>query len=558
MPKSRLIKVYAAILAALMGTLVGFAAAPGKSPSDYQTHITPILSRYCFACHGGGKHKGDLALDKWANDSEALTDSKTWALILQKLQAREMPPESKPQPAEKERQVLLSWIEKTVLRCHCDHPDPGRVTLRRLNRAEYNNTIRDLFGAEIKPAADFPVDDSGYGFDNIGDALSMPPVLFEKYLASAEQVLKVVLGPTRPMPADTERFPVDALEVGYNAKQRGDGWVALNTIEEDDVAVRYTVLAAGEYVVRVHAYARQESTNRIKLTFMRDRAAIRVVEVETNAAAAHEYEARVQLPAGSQRLRAVVRRIKDGLPEAEALKWKSGTQQKGAVLLKWLEVEGPLEMARSAGMEARRRSFLRFSPSREGESARNILGQFARKAWRRPVGKAELARLLDLAEAARMRCAADDPSHRFEEGIRVGLQAVLVSPHFLFRGELQPEPETQSPLTRLMSLHSRRASPISSGAPCLTTNSSPLPGGANCGRTWTAKSAECLSIRKPPPSGKTSPANGCKSAPWTRSPRSKALPQVQRDASPRDETGNRVVLRSSASGGSQYSGVPIG
>jgi len=95
-----------------------------------------------------------------------------------------MPPENKKQPSPLERELIVKWIQTTVFKCDCDHPDPGRVTLRRLNRAEYNNTIRDLIGVDFQPAEDFPQDDVGYGFDNIGDVLSMPPILMEKYKAS--------------------------------------------------------------------------------------------------------------------------------------------------------------------------------------------------------------------------------------------------------------------------------------------------------------------------------------------------------------------------------------
>ncbi len=407
-----------------------------------------MLSRYCFGCHGHGKHKGGLALDTWTNAAEALADSKTWQRVLQKVQAREMPPENKPQPAGKQRHLLVSWIEKAVLHCDCDHPDPGRVTLRRLNRAEYNNTIRDLLGVDFKPADDFPVDDSGYGFDTIGDVLSLSPVLFEKYLAAAQQALDIALGPAGEVPSRTDRFPVDALELGYNAKQRGDGWVALNSIEEDDVALNYVAQASGAYNVRVHAYARQQTNVNLKLTFMLGHQPVKVVEVETNAAAARVYEARVRLPAGPSRLRAVVRRIKDNLPEAEALKWKTGPQQKGAVFVDWLEVEGPFEPDSGADAPARRRIFFtQAAPGHEAEAERDILRKFVSRAWRREPAANDLIRLVELAEGARKRASGSEPG--FEEGIRVALQAALVSPHFLFREEPQRDPDNPKSVSQI-------------------------------------------------------------------------------------------------------------
>src|SRR5262245_10012849 len=107
--------------------------------------------------------------------------------------------------------IAPTLIGKTSSDCDCDHPDPGRVTIRRLNRAEYNNTIRDLVGIDFHPADDFPADDSGYGFDNIGDVLSLSPVLLEKYLAAAQRILsKAIVADTKANP--TQHFDADTLQ----------------------------------------------------------------------------------------------------------------------------------------------------------------------------------------------------------------------------------------------------------------------------------------------------------------------------------------------------------
>jgi hypothetical protein len=402
--------------------------------AGFDKTVAPLLSRYCFGCHGNGKHKGDVRLDAWPDEAARLADRETWKRVLQVVQNHEMPPENKPQPSAKERGHLAQWIDRAVFECDCERPDPGRVTLRRLNRTEYNNTIRDLLGVDFKPAEDFPVDDSGYGFDNIGDALSMPPVLIEKYLAAAQSALDIALGSGEAAKVTLKRYPVDALEVGYNAKQHGDGWVALNSIEEDDVVVKFQVTAPGEYAWRIHAYARQNGTNPMVLTFMRGNRPVEIVDVETNKAEPAVYEARTKLEAGTHRLRAVVRRNKNGLSEAKALEWKTGKEQKGTVFVDWLEVEGPL-MPPSL-QETRRRIFSR-APERGKElpTARSILESFVRRAYRRPPTRKEMDRLVALAEAAWKR------GESFEQGVTVALQAVLVSPHFLFRGELQPEPD---------------------------------------------------------------------------------------------------------------------
>src|SRR6185295_18942482 len=235
--------------------------------------------------------------------------------------------------------------------------------------------------------------------------------------------------------APTRRFPVDALEVGYNAKQRGDGWVGLNSVEEDDVAVNYAA-GEGEYAVRVKAYASQETARPVQLTFMLDHQPVKTVDVETNPAAPQVYEARLRLPAGKAHLRAVVRRNKDGLSEEEALKWKTGSEQKGTVFVHWLEVEGPFNSAGAPKLpDAHRRIFfVQPTPATRLTAAREIIGAFARRAFRRPLPKQELDRLMKLFELA------DKEGETFEGSVKIALQAVLVSPHFLFRGEVQPDP----------------------------------------------------------------------------------------------------------------------
>jgi len=413
--------------------IVLFAAASlfaAPKSVTYSENIVPLLKQYCFDCHGNGKSKGDLVLDQWKSEAEALADPKIWQRITEMLDGHEMPPKKRAQPSPQEREMIVAWVESAVLKADCSNPDPGRVTIRRLNRTEYNNTIRDLLGVDFQPADDFPVDDSGYGFDNIGDALSMPPILIEKYLAAAEKIVDAALGRTK---SRTQRFAVDELEVGYNAKRRGDGWVTLNSIEEDDVAVAQTAPVPGEYIVRVRAYARQDTTNAMKITFMLDKTPVEMVEVETNQSAPKVYEAKLSIPGGRHRVRAVVRRNKDGLSEAQALNWKSGREQKGAVSVKWLEIEGPLS---GSTLETRKRLIAR-EPARgkEKQAAREMINNFAQRAFRRPVTKQEAERLAGLAEQAWKR------GEKFEDGLALAFQATLVSPHFLYRGELQPEPD---------------------------------------------------------------------------------------------------------------------
>ncbi|MBI4582892.1 MAG: DUF1592 domain-containing protein [Planctomycetes bacterium] len=158
-------------------------------PSRFDSDIVPILQKNCTVCHGGAKKKAGLALDAFKGDVAVVKDLRIWEKVLKRLRAREMPPEERPRLSGAEFQTLTQWIEAGLAQFDCNaNKDPGRVTLRRLNRIEFKNTIRDLLGLECQLADEFPADDIGYGFDNIGDVMSLPPILMEKYLAAAEKL----------------------------------------------------------------------------------------------------------------------------------------------------------------------------------------------------------------------------------------------------------------------------------------------------------------------------------------------------------------------------------
>ena len=216
--------------------------------------IQPILKQFCYDCHGDGETKGDLALDSYKTSADIARDRREWELVLHHVHTQEMPPAEELQPTAAQRDLITAWIEKELYHYDPRFPDPGRVTIRRLNRAEYNNTIRDLIGVDFQPADDFPADDSGYGFDNIADVLSLPPLLLEKYLTAADKILDQAIV-TDPIQSKSHHIAANLAQVGFNALgDRGDGWVQLISLEEDDVAAELTV-PAGDYKVRFLAYA---------------------------------------------------------------------------------------------------------------------------------------------------------------------------------------------------------------------------------------------------------------------------------------------------------------
>ncbi|HZY85246.1 MAG TPA: DUF1592 domain-containing protein [Gemmataceae bacterium] len=179
-----------ALAALLTSAALAPAAPPAKPTPDFKKDVSPLVTRYCVTCHKGPRARGGLSLDKYPDEAAVLKNRLTWEKVADALRAGDMPPPNRPRPSAAEADTLNAWLNAVVLKGDCGgQKDPGRVTLRRLNRAEYNNTIRDLVGIDFRPADDFPADDVGYGFDNIGDVLSLPPLLLEKYLTAAEKVV---------------------------------------------------------------------------------------------------------------------------------------------------------------------------------------------------------------------------------------------------------------------------------------------------------------------------------------------------------------------------------
>jgi hypothetical protein len=176
-------------------------AAPEKAPEkaagsapDYAKDIAPLIDKYCTRCHTSAKPRGGVALDKDKDDGAIRKKLALWERVGDNLRSGDMPPEGEKKPTAAEMEKINRWLDAVVFQAQCTGPQQlARVTIRRLNRAEYDNTIRDLVGVDFRPAKDFPADDVGHGFDNIGDVLTIPPLLMEKYLTAAEKVVEEAL-----------------------------------------------------------------------------------------------------------------------------------------------------------------------------------------------------------------------------------------------------------------------------------------------------------------------------------------------------------------------------
>jgi len=158
----------------------------------------PLFQEFCFDCHGDGSKKGGVSFDHTAFTSPE-DQRKFWFDVWRNLDAELMPPSDKPRPTQEQRAALQAWVEANPLHLNPAKPDPGRVTIRRLNREEYRNTIRDLTGVDYPVQEHFPPDDTGYGFDTIGDVLNLSPIHLEKYLAAAKEIVASALAPANSL-----------------------------------------------------------------------------------------------------------------------------------------------------------------------------------------------------------------------------------------------------------------------------------------------------------------------------------------------------------------------
>jgi hypothetical protein len=180
-----------AFVLALLGALALVGPASGAEPTAaakaprFAEEIVPLLRNYCWNCHSTQRQAGGVILDAFADEAAARKDASTWDQALRQLRSREMPPPRSRQPAAAERDLLVRWIEGQTV----PTVPTSRPALRRLNRSEYANTLRDLLGVEPPSVSDLPADEIGHGFDNIGELLSLSPLLFEKYLGVAEKAV---------------------------------------------------------------------------------------------------------------------------------------------------------------------------------------------------------------------------------------------------------------------------------------------------------------------------------------------------------------------------------
>lgn len=425
-------------------------AAYTKAFSD---RVQPFLRKYCVECHGRETHEGEVNFEALKDFSAAVGQRKTWERARKMLGAGSMPPaDHEPRPTPAESAQLVKWIDLAVLGIDCGRVhDPGHVTIRRLNRTEYNNTIRDLLGVRVRPADDFPSDDVGNGFDNMGDVLSLSPLLLEKYLAAAESVSSVAL-----FGFDIKRPPAREINLAKLARKGSARLVRRPYTRRKQFLLdslgwvdgKFNVPLSGDYIFATAAAASQTGHEVAKISLKLDGARPKVFAVKGDRVFGR-YEIRLRLAKGEHTFSArfVNWETEPAAPSlpGEILGRRSRFQaRKGTendvenpvreIVFDAFELQGPFWIDshdRSLDGLATRKAILFATPETDGSAAQcatQTLSAFAAKAFRRPLHPGEIKPYVELT----LEAAKEDP---FDRAIQTGLTAILVSPHFLFRIE---------------------------------------------------------------------------------------------------------------------------
>ena len=426
----------------------GVQVPPAKQPSatSFGKDVVPFLTKHCYICHGGGKSKGDLTLDKYRDELAIVKDREVWENVVKMVHTGEMPPKAKgrPRPAPSEVELAIQAIDDILDQFDCTGPrDDGRVTIRRLNRVEYNNTIRDLVGVDFKPAADFPNDDVGYGFDNIGDVLSVSPLLLEKYLSAAEAIFEQAIVISDAPKPSKQRLSSMRPSLGAGSPRRGGG-VFLHGKGQISGQI---YVDEGDYTIRAEVFGQQVGDEPVRGALRVSGDELKEFELRATAENPATIEAQVRLKAGTRTVAVAFLNpyTEPQKPGEEPRKREPAPQKKGdplrpadpdkhqrVLVVRGISLDGPYNPPPPVLPEIHKRLMAHAPGLSPREAAREIVARFADQAFRRPVRPEEVERILKLYDQA------EKEGERFENCVRLALEGVLVWPDFLFRVELDP------------------------------------------------------------------------------------------------------------------------
>jgi hypothetical protein len=413
-----------------------------------KTAAMDVLDSQCYSCHADGENKGGVSFDTFKDEAALLADKELWLRVVKNVRAGLMPPpEKKKQPTADERQTLLNWVKSDVFQQRSDAPPrPGSPVLRRLNRTEYRNTIKDLTGLDYRVNDEFPADDAGHGFDNIGEVLSVSPMLLEKYLIAAKSIVRQAL------PQATKVMPEFSVGGGQfrESKENGQQRQFLSYTEAASIQGVAETPHDGRYEVTFWTHGRE--------TYVEGKPDVSkgmlVISVDGKELGRHEYthaggkvfehKYTLELAKGQHELKLEMQPLTPNQPSPRSL----------GLGIDRVTFRGPENQEHWVDVPEYKKWFPKSVPATEEEKrgyARELLQPFVTRAFRRPVDDATVDRLVQVASSV-----WTEPGERFENGIRRAMEACLASPRFLFREEFTiTDPSGREPLIDEHSLATR-------------------------------------------------------------------------------------------------------
>jgi len=425
------------------------AASAGAPSSSHRR----LLDRYCVTCHNERLKTAGLRLDQ-IDISRPDGEPEVWEKVVRKLHTGIMPPANMPQPSEADRRALLTWLETALDAAYAARPNPGRTeTLRRLNRTEYRNAIRDLLALDIDAASLLPSDESGHGFDNV-TVSDLPPTLLDRYISAAQKISRLAIGRTQSsLQSDVIRVPADLTQEehlpGLPIGTRGG------------VAVPYTFAENGEYDIQVWlARSLEGNVSGLReprpheMILLIDREPVATFTIQKSAGVAdtlidRDLKTRVAVSAGPHEL--AVTFVKEGSSLLETARqplqshYNDRRHPRITPAIDQVSVSGPYAAKGAGNTPSRRRVFVCQPAGDEEKCAKEILTTLMRRAYRRPISKTDVEGPMAFYREGR----ADGD---FEAGVGRALSAVLINPVFLFRVEADPKKSPPGGVYRISDL----------------------------------------------------------------------------------------------------------
>ncbi len=502
-----LLSVYVVVLVVTEHqTLSANLATQEKSKQEltFDKVVQPFFANHCYECHNEERRTSNLDLGAYDTAASLTNDRPRLKRILERLSAGEMPPAQMPRPKQAELVPVIEWLTQQLgvsqtrndsgIVTKPEEKTSGPVTVRRLNRVEYDNTVRDLLGVDRHSSDDFPQDDSGYGFDNIGDVLSISPVLMEKYLAAAEKISRTAIFGNESIKPTLERLR-------SGERNQKPQLTPLTDYDVTGVSMpnsfhsTYRFPVDAEYVLRVNLGGeRPPGSEALQLSLWIDGKLSQEMQVDPATIASFvsasepqqlwgvKREFKVTLSAGDHWIAVAIPHLYEGLPASyngpnpskrpvppplvfrtprdatpmeieerrkafekkQAEKIPANSARIGSV-----ELGGPYVAAKGPSIESPKKVYAcgHLNGHHQKSCARVIVQSLAHRAYRRPVTPTEITGLTNLVSQVQRDTGS------FEDGLAVAIQAMLLSPHFLFRIESQPVALRSAKSTSSLSQH---------------------------------------------------------------------------------------------------------